>query len=58
MHVSPFLTYIILVDAIMAIKEAYIINRADWQGDPCLPSTTTWIGLQCNNDDPPRIISL
>ncbi|KAI5555557.1 hypothetical protein BDE02_19G089900 [Populus trichocarpa] len=45
------------VDAIMAIKKAYIIDRVDWQGDPCLP-LTTWSGLQCNNDNPPRIISL
>ncbi|KAI5555544.1 hypothetical protein BDE02_19G089200 [Populus trichocarpa] len=45
------------VDAIMAIKEAYKIDRVDWQGDPCLP-LTTWTGLQCNNDNPPRIISL
>ncbi|KAG6738883.1 hypothetical protein POTOM_058506 [Populus tomentosa] len=45
------------VDAIMAIKEAYKIKRVDWQGDPCLPFTT-WTGLQCNDDNPPRIISL
>ncbi|KAI5555567.1 hypothetical protein BDE02_19G090900 [Populus trichocarpa] len=45
------------VDAIMAIKKAYKIDRVDWQGDPCLP-LTTWTGLQCNNDNPPRIISL
>eukprot|EP00258_Populus_trichocarpa_P030917 XP_024446936.1 LRR receptor-like serine/threonine-protein kinase IOS1 isoform X8 [Populus trichocarpa] len=45
------------VDAIMAIKKAYKIDRVDWQGDPCLPFTT-WSGLQCNNDNPPRIISL
>ncbi|KAL9345279.1 hypothetical protein Peur_062954 [Populus x canadensis] len=41
----------------MAIKEAYKIDRVDWQGDPRLP-LTTWTGLQCNNDNPPRIISL
>nr|XP_034924697.1 LOW QUALITY PROTEIN: putative leucine-rich repeat receptor-like serine/threonine-protein kinase At2g19230 [Populus alba] len=41
----------------MAIKKAYTINRDDWQGDPCLP-LTTWFGLQCNYDNPPRIISL
>ncbi|XP_011012941.1 PREDICTED: probable LRR receptor-like serine/threonine-protein kinase At1g05700 [Populus euphratica] len=45
------------VDAIMAIKEAYMIDRVDWQGDPCFP-LSTWTGLQCNNDNPPRIISL
>uniref|UniRef100_A0A3N7G9A9 non-specific serine/threonine protein kinase n=1 Tax=Populus trichocarpa TaxID=3694 RepID=A0A3N7G9A9_POPTR len=45
------------VDAIMAIKEAYKIDRVDWQGDPCLP-LTTWTGLLCNDDNPPRIISL
>ncbi|KAI5555563.1 hypothetical protein BDE02_19G090500 [Populus trichocarpa] len=45
------------VDAIMAIKKAYKIDRVDWQGDPCLP-LPTWSGLQCNNDNPPRIISL
>ncbi|KAJ6855681.1 leucine-rich repeat receptor-like serine/threonine-protein kinase [Populus alba x Populus x berolinensis] len=41
----------------MAIKNAYTIERVDWQGDPCLP-LTTWSGLQCNDDNPPRIISL
>ncbi|PNS91413.2 hypothetical protein POPTR_019G094200v4 [Populus trichocarpa] len=41
----------------MAIKKAYKIDRVNWQGDPCLP-LTTWSGLQCNNDNPPRIISL
>ncbi|KAJ6952640.1 hypothetical protein D5086_033697 [Populus alba] len=46
------------VDAIMAIKKAYNINRDDWQGDPCLPLTYTWSGLQCNYDNSPRIISL
>ncbi|KAJ6859251.1 hypothetical protein NC652_041516 [Populus alba x Populus x berolinensis] len=45
------------VDAIMAIKKAYKIDRVDWQGDPCLP-LITWSGLQCNYDNPPRIISL
>ncbi|KAG6737933.1 hypothetical protein POTOM_059465 [Populus tomentosa] len=45
------------VDAIMAIKKAYKIDRVDWQGDPCLP-LTAWFGLQCNDDNPPRIISL
>ncbi|KAJ8755906.1 hypothetical protein K2173_024451 [Erythroxylum novogranatense] len=25
------------VDAIMAIKQVYKINKIDWQGDPCLP---------------------
>ncbi|CAK7322528.1 unnamed protein product [Dovyalis caffra] len=45
------------VDAIMAIKKTYGIDRADWQGDPCLP-ITTWTGLNCNSDNPPRIISL
>ncbi|XP_011002652.1 PREDICTED: probable LRR receptor-like serine/threonine-protein kinase At1g05700 isoform X2 [Populus euphratica] len=45
------------VHAIMAIKEAYKIDRVNWQGDPCLP-LTTWTGLQCNDDNPPRIISL
>ncbi|XP_052305466.1 LRR receptor-like serine/threonine-protein kinase IOS1 isoform X7 [Populus trichocarpa] len=45
------------VDAIMAIKEAYKIDRVDWQGDPCLP-LITWTGLQCNDDNPPRIISM
>ncbi|XP_011002844.1 PREDICTED: probable LRR receptor-like serine/threonine-protein kinase At1g05700 isoform X2 [Populus euphratica] len=45
------------VDAIMAIKNAYKIDRFDWQGDPCLP-ITPWTRLKCNNDNPPRIISL
>ncbi|KAG6737924.1 hypothetical protein POTOM_059456 [Populus tomentosa] len=45
------------VDAIMAIKKAYKLDRVEWQGDPCLP-VTMWSGLKCNDDNPPRIISL
>ncbi|XP_057998355.1 probable LRR receptor-like serine/threonine-protein kinase At1g05700 isoform X2 [Hevea brasiliensis] len=48
------------VDAIMAIKQTYKINKDDnWQGDPCLPSDITWTGLNCSYDGNfPRIISL
>ncbi|XP_041019876.1 probable LRR receptor-like serine/threonine-protein kinase At1g05700 [Juglans microcarpa x Juglans regia] len=47
----------ILVEAIMEIKKWYKVRR-NWQGDPCVPSNYSWDGLNCNNDNPPRIISL
>ncbi|XP_059431579.1 putative leucine-rich repeat receptor-like serine/threonine-protein kinase At2g19230 [Corylus avellana] len=45
------------VEAIMEIKELYSVTR-NWQGDPCVPSNFSWDGLNCSNDNPPRIISL
>ncbi|XWS16271.1 hypothetical protein CRYUN_Cryun34aG0070800 [Craigia yunnanensis] len=46
------------VDAIMAIKQTYNINKDDWQGDPCLPKEYTWSGVGCSFNSTPRIISL
>ncbi|XP_062157096.1 senescence-induced receptor-like serine/threonine-protein kinase isoform X2 [Alnus glutinosa] len=45
------------VEAIMEIKELYNVIR-NWQGDPCAPSDYSWEGLNCSNDNHPRIISL
>ncbi|KAE7999159.1 hypothetical protein FH972_003626 [Carpinus fangiana] len=45
------------VEAIMQIKEQYSVIR-NWQGDPCFPIEYSWDGLNCSNDNPPRIISL
>ncbi|KAK0595963.1 hypothetical protein LWI29_011494 [Acer saccharum] len=45
------------VKAIKDIKRIYHITR-NWQGDPCLPSSFSWDGLNCSNDSTPRIISL
>ncbi|KAF5466495.1 hypothetical protein F2P56_016415 [Juglans regia] len=45
------------VKAIMEIKTRYNVTR-NWQGDPCVPSEYSWDGLNCTNDNPPRIISL
>ncbi|XP_042967980.1 senescence-induced receptor-like serine/threonine-protein kinase isoform X2 [Carya illinoinensis] len=45
------------VEAIMEIKKLYRMTR-NWQGDPCAPSEYSWDGLNCSNDNPPRIISL
>ncbi|KAG2728900.1 hypothetical protein I3760_01G225600, partial [Carya illinoinensis] len=45
------------VQAIMEIKTRYNVTR-NWQGDPCVPSEYSWDGLNCINDNPPRIISL
>ncbi|XP_035547834.1 putative leucine-rich repeat receptor-like serine/threonine-protein kinase At2g19230 isoform X2 [Juglans regia] len=41
----------------MDIKKWYKVRR-NWRGDPCVPSNYSWRGLNCNNDNPPRIISL
>lgn len=46
------------VKAINDIKAAYHIKRESWQGDPCVPSSYTWDGLNCSYRNPPRIISL
>ncbi|KAK4590854.1 hypothetical protein RGQ29_021160 [Quercus rubra] len=45
------------VEAIMEIKERYRVTK-NWQGDPCVPSEFSWDGLNCSNNNPPRIISL
>ncbi|KAJ8638545.1 hypothetical protein MRB53_012812 [Persea americana] len=47
------------VDAIMNIKAVYQIKR-NWMGDPCVPSSYSWEGLNCSYPDskPPTIISL
>ncbi|XVF86730.1 hypothetical protein PTKIN_Ptkin18bG0065600 [Pterospermum kingtungense] len=47
------------VDAIMAIKKTYNINKDDWQGDPCLPENYRWSSLDCSlNSTTPRIVTL
>ncbi|XP_010483608.1 PREDICTED: probable LRR receptor-like serine/threonine-protein kinase At5g59680 isoform X2 [Camelina sativa] len=50
------------VIAIKSIKDAYKLNRIDWQGDPCVPQYLMWDGLNCsistNISTPPRITSL
>ncbi|KAJ9559696.1 hypothetical protein OSB04_004856, partial [Centaurea solstitialis] len=45
--------------AIWSIKSTYGIER-NWQGDPCVPQTSVWEGLNCSYDDKstPRIISM
>ncbi|KAI9160017.1 hypothetical protein LWI28_004285 [Acer negundo] len=45
------------VNAIKDIKRRYKVTR-NWQGDPCVPSSLSWDGLQCSNDTIPRITSL
>ncbi|XP_059458237.1 putative leucine-rich repeat receptor-like serine/threonine-protein kinase At2g19230 [Corylus avellana] len=45
------------VEGIMEIRERYTVIR-NWQGDPCVPSEYSWDGLNCSNDNSPRIISL
>ncbi|CDY33851.1 BnaC06g05020D [Brassica napus] len=47
--------------AMMNIKVTYELNkRPSWQGDPCVPESYRWEGLDCSYPDsePPRIISL
>ncbi|EOA12916.1 hypothetical protein CARUB_v10025892mg, partial [Capsella rubella] len=49
------------VMAINSIKDAYGLNRINWQGDPCVPHHLIWDGLSCsytNISTPPRITSL
>ncbi|KAK3220066.1 hypothetical protein Dsin_014036 [Dipteronia sinensis] len=46
-----------VVDAMMKIKSIYALKR-NWQGDPCAPQAYSCDGLKCNNDDPPKILSL
>ena len=47
----------ITVEAITDIKKLYNVTRY-WQGDPCVPSKYSWDGLNCSDDNHPRIISL
>ncbi|GKV27209.1 hypothetical protein SLEP1_g36405 [Rubroshorea leprosula] len=51
-------TYLEDVDAIMDIMQMYKINRADWQGDPCVPGAYEWSGLHCGFDNFTRITYL
>ncbi|XP_031247368.1 LRR receptor-like serine/threonine-protein kinase IOS1 [Pistacia vera] len=47
------------VDAIMNIKEKYGVKRPSWQGDPCVPLSYAWEGLNCRyNSGLPKITSL
>ena len=39
-----------LVDAITSIKSNYGVKR-NWDGDPCVPISYMWEGLNCSNDD-------
>ncbi|KAK7828301.1 putative leucine-rich repeat receptor-like serine/threonine-protein kinase, partial [Quercus suber] len=45
-----------VIEAIMDIKKLYNVTR-NWQGDPCVPSKYSWDGLNCSDDNHPRIIS-
>ncbi|KAG5401668.1 hypothetical protein IGI04_016275 [Brassica rapa subsp. trilocularis] len=47
--------------AVQNVKDAYELNRIDWQGDPCVPRQFKWEGVNCsytNASVPQRIISL
>ncbi|CAM0953286.1 unnamed protein product [Alopecurus aequalis] len=45
------------VSAITAIKEMYQLQK-NWMGDPCLPKTLVWDGINCSYaDSKPPIIS-
>ncbi|RDX71291.1 LRR receptor-like serine/threonine-protein kinase IOS1, partial [Mucuna pruriens] len=52
-------TYQTDVYGIMNVKSIYGIKR-NWQGDPCIPLTYLWDGLNCSyaESGPPRIIYL
>ncbi|XP_058759173.1 putative leucine-rich repeat receptor-like protein kinase At2g19210 [Vicia villosa] len=52
-------TYQTDVDAILNVKSIYEIKRK-WQGDPCVPVSFLWDGLNCSyvGSDSPRIIYL
>ncbi|KAK3220087.1 hypothetical protein Dsin_014057 [Dipteronia sinensis] len=47
------------VEAITNIKATYGLKK-NWQGDPCVPRTFLWDGLNCSDssNDQPRITSL
>ncbi|KAL0797401.1 hypothetical protein Bca101_052575 [Brassica carinata] len=46
-------------DAVTSIKTSYKVKR-NWQGDPCLPNSYIWEGLNCSyaSLSPPRITLL
>ncbi|KAF3495581.1 hypothetical protein DY000_02051956 [Brassica cretica] len=46
-------------DAVRSIKTSYNVKR-NWQGDPCLPNSYIWEGLNCSDASlaPPRITLL
>ncbi|XP_039158947.1 senescence-induced receptor-like serine/threonine-protein kinase [Eucalyptus grandis] len=46
------------VKALTATKAEYDVKKDSWQGDPCVPSKFAWKDLNCNDGDPPRVISL
>ncbi|CAE5959970.1 unnamed protein product [Arabidopsis arenosa] len=49
------------VSAMVNIKATYDLSKkVSWQGDPCVPQSYRWEGLNCSypNSDQPRIISL
>ncbi|XP_010500779.2 PREDICTED: probable LRR receptor-like serine/threonine-protein kinase At1g51880 [Camelina sativa] len=49
------------VSAMVNIKTTYDLSKkVSWQGDPCIPQSYRWEGLNCSYPDsePPRIISL
>ncbi|WJX42991.1 hypothetical protein P8452_30154 [Trifolium repens] len=52
-------TYQTDVDAILNVKSIYEIKR-NWQGDPCIPVSYLWKGLNCSyaESDSPRIVYL
>lgn len=49
----------VIVDAITSIKTTYGVNK-NWQGDPYLPVSFIWAGLDCSSDfsGALRIVSL
>lgn len=46
-------------DAVTSVKMSYKVKR-NWQGDPCLPNSYIWEGLNCSYASlaPPRITLL
>ncbi|WJX49027.1 hypothetical protein P8452_35515 [Trifolium repens] len=52
-------TYQTDVDAILNVKSIYEIKR-NWQGDPCIPVSYLWKGLNCSyaESNSPRIVCL
>ncbi|OWM69526.1 hypothetical protein CDL15_Pgr013987 [Punica granatum] len=46
------------VQGLEMLKKAYSVLR-DWTGDPCRPSSYSWIWISCDlNADPPRVTAL
>uniref|UniRef100_A0A1J3D089 Putative LRR receptor-like serine/threonine-protein kinase n=1 Tax=Noccaea caerulescens TaxID=107243 RepID=A0A1J3D089_NOCCA len=49
------------VAGIKNVQDSYVLNRPNWQGDPCVPKQFLWDGLGCKYSDistPPLITSL